>query len=56
MQAIEYVTAANALSIIQSNQRVFIHGSACTPLFLLRELAKEAPRLQNVETVFITVQ
>lgn len=56
MQAIEYVTAANALSIIQSNQRVFIHGSACTPLFLLRELAKEAPRLQNVETVFITLQ
>jgi len=56
MQAIEYVTAANALSIIQSHQRVFIHGSACTPLFLLRELAKEAPRLQNVETVFITVQ
>jgi acyl-CoA hydrolase len=35
---------------------VFVHGSAQTPLFLLRELAKQAPRLQNVELTFITVQ
>jgi acyl-CoA hydrolase len=53
---ITYQSADEALSVIQSNQRVFVHGSAQTPLFLLRELAKQAPRLQNVELTFITVQ
>ncbi|MFT3979084.1 MAG: acetyl-CoA hydrolase/transferase C-terminal domain-containing protein [Ferruginibacter sp.] len=51
-----YTTAAQALSIIQSNQRVFIHGSACTPHFLLRELAAQKDRLHNVELVSITLQ
>lgn len=51
-----YVTAAEALSLIQSNTRVFLHGSACTPTYLLEELAKEAPRLQNVELVSISLQ
>jgi acyl-CoA hydrolase len=53
---ITYQSAEDVLSVIQSNQRVFVHGSAQTPLFLLRELAKQAPRLQNVELTFITVQ
>lgn len=53
---ITYQSADEALSVIQSNQRVFVHGSAQTPLFLLNELAKQAPRLQNVELTFITVQ
>src|SRR6218665_2011662 len=52
----KYATAAEALSIIQSNQRVFIHGSACTPHFLLRELAQQKDRLQNVELVSISLQ
>ncbi len=51
-----YVSAQEALSIIQSNTRVFIHGSICTPAYLLQELAKEAPRLQNVELVSITLK
>ncbi len=55
-QAVNYVTAEEALSVVQSDQRVFVHGSACTPLYLMRELAKQAPRLRNVELVFITVQ
>jgi acyl-CoA hydrolase len=53
---ITYQSAGDVLSVIQSNQRVFVHGSAQTPLFLLKELAKQAPRLQNVELTFITVQ
>jgi acyl-CoA hydrolase len=53
---VTYQSAEAALSVIQSNQRVFVHGSAQTPLCLLRELAKQAPRLQNVELTFITVQ
>jgi acyl-CoA hydrolase len=43
------------LSIIQSNQRVFVHGSACTPLHMMRELAKQSHRLKSVELVSITV-
>lgn len=51
-----YVSAEEALSLVQSNHRVFLHGSACTPNFLISELAKQAPRLRNVEVVSITVQ
>jgi acyl-CoA hydrolase len=53
---IRYVSAAQALGVIQSGHRVFVHGSACTPLYLMRELAKQSDRLKNVELVFITVQ
>lgn len=52
---VNYVSAEQALSVIQSNNRVFIQGSAHTPTFLLKQLAKEAHRLHNVEIVSITV-
>ena len=51
-----YTTAADALSVIQSGNRIFIQGSACTPLHLLRELALQKDRLQNVELISITLQ
>lgn len=51
-----YVTAKEALSIIESNTRVFIHGSMCTPTYLLQEMTKEAERLQNVELVSISLK
>ena len=51
-----YVSAPEALSIIQSNMRVFIHGGACTPLYLMHGLAKESHRLKNVELVSITLK
>ena len=51
-----YVSAPQALSIIQSNMRVFIHGGVCTPLYLLHELAKESYRLKDVELVSITLK
>jgi len=50
-----YVTPQKALSVIQSNQRIFIHGSAHTPTYLLKHLTKESARLQNVEVVCISV-
>ncbi|MFN0213310.1 MAG: acetyl-CoA hydrolase/transferase family protein [Saprospiraceae bacterium] len=50
-----YVSAEQALQIIQSGQRVFVHGSACTPTFMLRKLAEQAPRLRNVELVSISL-
>jgi acyl-CoA hydrolase len=51
-----YKTAEEALSVIQSGHRIFVQGSAQTPLHLLRELSKQAPRLRDVELTFITVQ
>ena len=54
--SINYVEAAEALQEIKSGHRVFVHGSAQTPLYLLQELAAQKDRLQHVELVFITVQ
>lgn len=51
----QYVSAEQALQIIQSNQHVFVHGSACTPVFLLQKLAEQAHRLTNVELVSISL-
>lgn len=51
-----YVTASEALSCIQNGNRLFVHGSACTPLFLLRALENESKRLSNVEIISITLQ
>lgn len=52
---VSYSTAEEALGIISSKQRVFVHGSACTPLYLMRKLAEQSDRLRDVELVFITV-
>ncbi|MCH8494665.1 MAG: 4-hydroxybutyrate CoA-transferase [Balneolales bacterium] len=48
------VTAEEAVRPIQSNQRIFLHGSASTPIHLMDALAKRAGELQNVELVNIT--
>ena len=53
--AIEYKTADEAISVITSGNRVYVHGSAQTPTYLLKAVAKQADRLRNVEFVFITV-
>lgn len=53
MQA-NYVSADEAVSYIQSGQRVFVQGSAATPLHLLHALARRAPELHKVEIVSIT--
>ncbi len=53
---VQYITAQEALSVIRSGNRVFVQGSAQTPLFLLRQLASFAPGLKDVELTFITVQ
>ncbi len=41
----------DAISKIESNQRVFIHGGAATPHFLVKELAAQSARLRNVEII-----
>ncbi len=52
---IKYSTPAEALSMIKSGDRIFIQGSAQTPVYLVNELAKEKDRLNHVEIVSISV-
>jgi acyl-CoA hydrolase len=49
-----YQSADEAVKVIKSGDRVFIHGSAATPLTLLEALFKRGPELENVELVSIT--
>lgn len=49
-----YVTPAQAVSIIKSGQRLFLHGSAATPQTLLKALAARKDELENVELVSIS--
>ncbi|MEJ8607221.1 acetyl-CoA hydrolase/transferase family protein [Riemerella anatipestifer] len=51
-----YVSTEEAISIVKSGDRVFLHGSACTPNVLIDEMARQADRLRNVEVVSITQQ
>lgn len=53
---IQYVSAEEAVSLIKSGDRLFSHGSACTPNLLISELATHASRLRDVEFVSITQQ
>jgi len=43
------VTAEEAVSVIKSNDRIYLSGNAATPLLLTEALAKRAPELSNVE-------
>lgn len=42
-----------ALSFVQSGQRIFVHGAAATPSALLAGLIAEAPRLEGVELIHL---
>ncbi len=50
-----YISAEAALSCIKSGDRVFVHGSACTPTHLLKHLADRSKEIHDVELVFISV-
>jgi acyl-CoA hydrolase len=51
---ITYTSPENAVSLIKSHQRVFIHGSAATPTTLLQALANRHEELTDIEIVAIT--
>lgn len=51
---ISYTSPENAVSLVKSHQRVFIHGSAATPTTLLKALANRHAELNDVEIVAIT--
>lgn len=51
---INYIPAEEAVKCVQSNQRVFLHGSAATPAVLIKALQNRYQELKNVELVSIT--
>ena len=50
----KYTTAEEAVKHVQSGNRVFIHGSAATPIHLVQALQKRHWELKNVEFISIT--
>ena len=54
MGIIQYTSAEEAVKAVKSHQRIFVHGSAATPITLLRALANRKEELENVEVVSIT--
>ena len=48
-----FTTAAEAASVVQSGNRVFVHSVALTPHVLLNAMTNQADRLENVELVHI---
>ncbi len=52
----KYVSVEEAISVVESGNRIFGHGSACTPNLFYDELAKQSHRLTDVELVSITQQ
>ena len=51
---IPYISAEKAVQIIKSNDRVFIHGSAATPVCLVNAMQARHQELKNVELISIT--
>lgn len=50
----KYNTAEEAVRPVRSGNRVFIHGSAATPVYLVKALQERYKELENVELVSIT--
>jgi acyl-CoA hydrolase len=51
-----HINGDEAVKLVKPGQRVFIHGGAATPHFLLRKLAERYKELWNVELVSISLQ
>jgi acyl-CoA hydrolase len=54
MQQPLYISASEAVKLIASGNRVFLHGSAATPVHLIKAMQARHNELQNVELVSIT--
>src|SRR5687767_468785 len=52
----KYKTGEEAVKIVKPGDRVFIHGGAATPTYLLDKLAERASELWNLELVSISMQ
>lgn len=54
MTNISYISAEEAVKQIKSGDRVFLHGSASTPIHLIEAMQKRHADLEDVELVSIT--
>src|SRR5437588_9893663 len=54
MGTAKYISAEEAVKKIRSGDRVFLHGSAATPVHLIKALQNRYDELTNVELVSIT--
>lgn len=50
----QYISAEEAVQRIQSGNRVFLHGSAATPVTLIKAMQQRHTELKNIELVSIT--
>ena len=53
---ISYISGEEAVKVIKSGDRVFIHGGAATPHYLLRKMVERSSELWDVELVSISLQ
>ena len=51
-----YISGEEAVQVIKSFDKVFVHGGAATPHFLLKKLVERASELRNVELLSISTQ
>lgn len=54
MRIPQYITADEAVKMVKSGDRVFLHGSAATPALVIKALQNRYQELKNVELVSIT--
>lgn len=55
MENINYISAEEAVKLVKSGDRVFLHGSAATPLHVLNTLLKRKDEIKDVELVSISM-
>ncbi len=53
---INYIEGEEAVKVIKPGDRVFIHGGAATPHFMIEKLVERAPELWDVELVSVSTQ
>jgi len=51
---VDYLSATEAVKVIKSGDRVFLHGGAATPTILIQAMQNRHSELRNVELVSIT--
>ncbi|MDQ2720577.1 MAG: 4-hydroxybutyrate CoA-transferase [Bacteroidota bacterium] len=51
-----YISGEEAVKIITSGDKVFVHGGAATPHFLLEKMVERADELEDVELISISSQ
>ena len=50
----KFKTAEEAVKIVKSGDRIYLHGSAATPHTLIKALGQRSLELENVEIISIS--